>query len=708
MSNVIEYTLKFDSNGNAVIDKITGSASKLQNNLSKTQNVCDRFGASFLKWNAINDAINNVGNGFKSLMTPGLNLESSMADLHAITGLTGDKLKEIEGYARDAAKTFGGSAAQGVESYKLILSQLGPSIADTPAALNAMGNSVNILSKSMGGDTVAATEVLTTAMNQFQVSLDDPIAASKTMSDMMNTMAAAAKEGSAELPAIKAALEQSGMAAKMAGVSFSEVNAAIQVLDKAGKKGAEGGVAIRNVLAIMSQGRFMPKEAQDALRSAGVDIEKLGDNSLSFSQRLSMLKPVIGDSAVMTKLFGMENQNAARALISGTDQINTYNTAIQGTTSAQDQAAIVMASTAEKMKRMQAQVEDLKIGMFNLTGAAYPYLDVTVQTISTISDLVPAFMMMTDVIGFLTNAEKMNALWTRVSGIARTTWSTISGTAVVTWGLLSAAATWAWSTAQWALNAAFIASPIGWIVLGVGVLIAVIIVAWNKFEKFRAVILTVWDTIKGFGNILKEAIIDRIKSLLSGIGFIGKAIYQLFTGHFSDAWQSAKQGIVDLSGYEAVKKAVTNAGKVVGDIGANYDQNLANERAKGAASAPAAQPAYSPYVSSQVMQPQAAQGFGIPGATDTYNPGGIAPPSLPGAVQDTKKTTTSDSTKKTTEAIATGGTKTTNVTITLKDLVGTINFNSSTGSFKENAQQLKELVLDELTRVLSMAQGQIA
>ena len=35
------------------------------------------------------------------------------------------------------------------------------------------------------------------------------------------------------------------MAAKGAGVSFEETNAAIQVLDKAGKKGAEGGVALR-------------------------------------------------------------------------------------------------------------------------------------------------------------------------------------------------------------------------------------------------------------------------------------------------------------------------------------------------------------------------------------------------------------------------------------------------------------------------------
>ena len=116
-----------------------------------------------------------------------------------------------------------------------------------------MGENVATLSKMMKGDATAAAEVLTTAMNQYGVSLDDPLAASDRMWEMMNTMAAAAREGSAELPAIKVALEQCGMAAKAAGVSFEETNASIQVLDKAGKKGSEGGVALRNIMSTLAQ-----------------------------------------------------------------------------------------------------------------------------------------------------------------------------------------------------------------------------------------------------------------------------------------------------------------------------------------------------------------------------------------------------------------------------------------------------------------------
>jgi TP901 family phage tail tape measure protein len=628
MSNAINYTIRFDSNGNAVFDNLNGAATKLQKNISRTQSVCDKFGAFYLKLDAVKSAIDGIGQGFDNVMKPGMALNSSLADLSAITGITGDKLNEIEGNARNAAKTFGGTAAQSIESYKLLLSQLTPEIAKTPAALDSMGKSVATLSKTMGGDTVAATEVLTTAMNQFQVDTKDPIAASAKMAEMMNIMAAAAKEGSAELPAIKAALEQSGMAAKMANVSFSETNAAIQVLDKAGKKGSEGGVALRNVLATLSEGRFLPPETQKALKAAGVDIGTLGDTSLSLSQRLSPLKAIMGDAALVTKLFGKENQNAALALISGTAQMDTYNNSIQGTNTAYEQAEKVMETTAEKMSRMRAQVDDLKIGMFNLTGAAYPYIDVVVQTMSTVSDFVPVLMMMKDAVLFLTNAEKMKAFWD---------------------GVL-AKSTQLWTAAQWLLNAAFIASPIGWIVLGVGALVAGIVIAWNKFEGFRKVVLSVWDTIKGFGIALYEYVILRVKGIISGLGSMGSAIYKLFTGDFSGAWAAAKQGVADLSGFSSAKEAVSS---------------------------------------------------GVASAQPTVT-AAIAAPKMPGTAGAAPSSAKDNKAKATTDAIASGGTRNTSVNINLKNMVENIVFN---GGLNENRGDMEKQVTQIMMRVLGMAQS---
>lgn len=84
---------------------------------------------------------------FYSVIQPGVALNSSLADLSAIADVTGDKLKEIEGYARDTAKTFGTDAASSVESYKLLLSQLSPELGNYPTALRAMGDNIVLLEK---------------------------------------------------------------------------------------------------------------------------------------------------------------------------------------------------------------------------------------------------------------------------------------------------------------------------------------------------------------------------------------------------------------------------------------------------------------------------------------------------------------------------------------------------------------------------------
>ncbi len=412
------------------------------------------------------------------------------------------------------AKAFGGDAAQSAESYKLILSQLGPEIAQTPAALKSMGESVSVVSKLMGGDAVAATEVLTTAMNQFQVSTADPTSASKEMAGMMNIMAAAAKEGSAELPQIKSALEQSGMAAKTAGVSFAETNAAIQVLDKAGKKGAEGGVALRNVMATLSEGRFLPKDLRAELAAAGVDINTLGDKGLSLAGRLTPLQKIMGDSALITKLFGKENMNAAIAVVSGISEMERYTKLVQNTATATEQAATVMDSPAEKAARLQAKIDDLKISLFNASGGTLAFAGTIGASVRDVSALIPLFTLMGNGISIVTNAQKMQALWSGIVSVATTVWTG------VTWGL---------SAALWA-------NPITWVVVGIAALVAGIVIAWNKFEGFRKFFYSLWETMKQvFSNI-----VGLFKAVF---GPIGEAIAAIKNGE----WGAAAGAILKLN-----------------------------------------------------------------------------------------------------------------------------------------------------------------
>ena len=107
-------------------------------------------------------------------------------------------------------------------------------------------------------------------------------------------------------------------------------------------------------------------------------------------------------------------------------------------------------------------------------------------------------------------------------------------------------------------NMAILANPIVWVSALVVGLVAGIILAWKKFEGFRGAIYGVWEVIKGFGKILKDFVIDRIKGLLEGIGGMGKAISLLFSGKFGQAWEMAKLAAKNISGVEAVQNAVAS------------------------------------------------------------------------------------------------------------------------------------------------------
>ncbi len=81
-----------------------------------------------------------------------------------------------------------------------------------------------------------------------------------------------------------------------------------------------------------------------------------------------MLKPMLNDSALLSKFFGVETPNAARALIQGTDALQGFTDAVTGTNSATEQAAIIMDSLRRTAGQSEQQFEDLKISIFQATG----------------------------------------------------------------------------------------------------------------------------------------------------------------------------------------------------------------------------------------------------------------------------------------------------------------------------------------------------
>lgn len=559
-TNQILLQININGNANEVVAQLTQNIKGLKVTTNNSiRNMIGSFGSLSLAVNQSLKVVEGVVKAMQSINEPAKAFDSSLQELSAITGVAGEGLEEIGDMAKDVSKRFGTDAAQGVESFKLLLSQLSPELAKTPEVMKKMSENVATLSKTMGGDTTAAAQVLTTAMNQYGVSMEDPIEAEREMARMMNVMAAAAKEGSAELPQIQEALKQSGMAAKSAGVSFEETNAAIQVLDKAGRKGAEGGVALRNVMSTLAQGRFLPKDVQEELRRAGINVNVLTDNSRSLKDRLEVLKPVLQDQALLSKLFGRENAASAMALIGNTQALEAYTKAVTGTNTATEQAATIMQSYEERHNRLQAQIEALKIKIFDISGGISMYVQTIGEMIIPLGQLYPVIQML---------SASFKGLRAGIMLIG-------PAFKVMSAGAVSACRS---------IGVAIMNIPvIGWIAALVAALVAAFAYFWNTSAKFRAVVKGSWAYVvsitKEAWGVLKKifgALADMIKAAVK-LDFKGvKEAAKGFTNVFKDFGKQSAQAYNDAYNEEMAKSKKEEEAKQKKEKGKQSAQGSSN------------------------------------------------------------------------------------------------------------------------------------
>lgn len=263
--------------------------------------------------------------------------EKSLDNLQAITGITGERLKTVENAAKNFGKTTATSATEAVEAMKLIASAKGE-LADNEQGLIAVTKAAETLAAASGMTLPAAADSLVNALNQMG-------AGASEAERYINVMAAGAKVGASEVAESAEALKQFATTAKTVGVSIEGANAAIQGLAKAGIKGSEAGNALKNILLKLET------DADTKLRPSLVGltgaIEALGKKNL--------------DTAALVKMFGVENINAANAMIANAQTVKEFESAMTGTQTAYEQAAINSDNYAGATKRMQTALGVLRI-----------------------------------------------------------------------------------------------------------------------------------------------------------------------------------------------------------------------------------------------------------------------------------------------------------------------------------------------------------
>lgn len=273
-------------------------------------------------------------------------------------------------------------------------------------------------------------------------------------------------------------------------------------------------------------------------------------------------------------------------------------------------------------------------------------------------------------IGYLAAVIGVAAAVFNAHAIAMTAYAAVMG--IVT------AATRIWTGVQWLLNVAMSANPIGLIIIGIAALVAAVVYCWNKFAGFRAFILTMWDTLKGFGNIIKEYVINRFNDMLSGLGKLGEALRKLFTGDFKGAASAAMEGLKKLSGAESVAKAVSGTKQLIGKVGGNYQAHLQNERNKDKKKQAAGS-------GNKISTP------GLVGSTEAV---------VFGKEKPGKRKKGHKGGRKSAEEIATGGTRNTSISMHIGKFFDNINVYMND---KTDTAELERTILQSINRALAIA-----
>lgn len=446
MNNLV-YTIKLDAKGKLLpelkiirqqMDGVTQSAKKANGMFSKMQTICSKMtSVNFAAW-ATN--VQNAFDGLASLSESGTGFQQSMADLQAITGIVGKDLQAISQAARETGKQSGLGAKGAVDAFTLLASQIQIDKIGLQGLMQLQKETIT-LAQAGGLEMADAATAMAATINQFGLEASEA-------NRVINVLAAGSKYGAAEVVDLAQSFKVSGATAAAAGLSVEQTAGAIEVLSQMNLKGAEAGTALRNIILKLQT-------------TLGIDLSNVG-----LAKALDGLKPKLQDTTYLAKVFGAENIAAAQYLITNAQAVDEMTAAVTGSNVAQEQAAIRTDTVAEKMKQIQARIDDMKISLFEMTGGLTGYASALGDTGVMISQMIPLISLLK---GWIV----------KLSGVIG----------------IATAATKLFSLALWT-------NPITWFVAAIAALVAGLVIAYKKLDGFRNLVNKLWVDLKKTFSII--------------------------------------------------------------------------------------------------------------------------------------------------------------------------------------------------------------
>lgn len=280
-------------------------------------------------------AITGITMAFSKFRDERDKLESSSANLKALTGLDDDNVKKLEDGAKRLSTTvteegvrIRQSAVEIDDSFAIIGSQR-PELLKNAEALEKVAQDAIYLSIAGKDKLEPAAKALTTVMNQMNLGAENS-------RRIINAIAAGSQAGAGNIQYITDAFEKSGTTAKLMNI---ELEQHIGLIEAVAPKYSEASIAGNSLDKVLLK-----------MKEKGIGYK---NGVFDLSQAIGELETRFKNGESATALFGAEHAKMAEILVMNKKDIEDYTAAVTGTNKAVVQAQI--NSDTNEAKRAQAR-----------------------------------------------------------------------------------------------------------------------------------------------------------------------------------------------------------------------------------------------------------------------------------------------------------------------------------------------------------------
>ena len=505
-------------------DKLDNSLEEVESSAKKADDGFTMFKATLanLAADAIMRAVDGIKNLVGNVIELGQNFTSTMSEVSAISGATGEDFEKLEACAREYGATTVFSASNAAEALKYM------SLAgwDADQSTSALGGVLNLAAAS-GMELGAASDMVTDYLSAFAMEAGD----AAYFADLLSY---AQSHSNTTAEALGEAYKNCAANLNAAGQDVETVTSLLEGMANQGYKGSEAGTAMAAIMRDITNGM---KDGAIKIGETSVAVMDAQGNFRDLTDILTEVEAAtngMGDAeraVALSSTFTADSTKGLNLILNeGMDNIAGYEEELRGASgSAEELANIMNDNLSGDVAAMNSAFEELGLKIYD---ALESKLRAGVQFIT--NGVIPAIEWLGGHIPEVTIA---------VSGlgavIAAMNWGTISSKIAMVKGALVK-----------------LAAALGGVSLPAIAIIAVITAValaftnlWKNNEEFRNKITAIWDGIKAKFDEFGQGIVDRLNALgfeFEDITEVMKAVWDGFCEVLAPIFEGVFQQISNI------------------------------------------------------------------------------------------------------------------------------------------------------------------